>query len=86
MDALITNDPYASGFRVEDVPRIDGTGHNLSQPSLGGAGTRYRQLNPTDYGDGFTTPAGADRPSAREISNRLATQTTSIPDRADLPP
>jgi peroxidase len=56
----------------------------LSQPSLGGAGTRYRQLNPTDYGDDFTTPAGADRPSAREISNRIATQTTSIPDPRGL--
>jgi peroxidase len=84
MDTLINNDPYASGFRVEDAPRIDGTGHNLSQPSLGGAGTRYRQLNPTDYGDDFTTPAGADRPSAREISNRIAKQTTSIPDPRGL--
>lgn len=84
MDTLITNDPYINGFRVEDAPRLDGTGHNLAEPSLGGVGTRYRQLNPTDYGNDFSTPAGADRPGAREISNRISTQTTSIPDPRGL--
>lgn len=84
MDNLIQNDPYVNGFRVEDAPRLDGTGHNLAEPSLGGVGTRYRQLNPTDYGDGISTPAGADRPSAREISNRLSAQAPSIPDSRTL--
>jgi peroxidase len=84
MDNLIQNDPYVNGFRVEDAPRLDGTGHNLSEPSLGGVGTRYRQLNPTDYGDGISTPAGADRPGAREISNRLSAQAPSIPDPRTL--
>ncbi len=81
---LIQSDPYANGVTPQDFPRLDGTGNNLAEPALGGAGTRYRQLNPTDYGDGFYSPAGSDRPSAREISNTLSAQAASIPDPRGL--
>ncbi|AFY71196.1 NAD(P)H oxidase [Thalassoporum mexicanum PCC 7367] len=84
MDTLIQRDPFASGFSFNDFPRLDGTGHDPSDPTLGGVGTRYRQLNPIDYADGLFAPAGETRPGAREISNRLMSQTTSIPDPRGL--
>ena len=37
-----------------------------------------RRLVPSDYADGISTPAGEDRPSARAISNAMATQDESI--------
>jgi peroxidase len=84
LQTLIQIDPYASGFNIDDFSRIDGTGNNLEQPSSGGSGTRYRQLNPIDYADGIYEPAGQDRPNPRVISNRLFTQTEPIPDPRGL--
>lgn len=80
----IFNDIYQNDFTVKDFPRIDGTGHNLSEPALGGIGTRYRQVTPTDYEDGISTPSGANRLGAREISNRIFAQTDPIPDKQGL--
>ncbi len=51
---------------------FDGTGNNLAHPDWGSAGEGLLRLAPSDYGDGLSEPAGADRPSPREISNALA--------------
>src|SRR5262245_5091317 len=51
---------------------IDGTGNNLTNPEWGSTLEQLLRVAPADYGDGISTPAGADRPSAREISNVLA--------------
>src|SRR3954471_3179375 len=54
------------GFRA-----IDGTGNNLNHPAWGSAGADLLRVGPAAYADGFSTPAGADRPGAREISNAI---------------
>ena len=55
-----------------DVQSIDGSGNNLLQPQWGAAGTALLRLIPAAYADGVSSPAGADRPSARAISNAVA--------------
>ncbi|MFO0965945.1 MAG: peroxidase family protein [Gemmataceae bacterium] len=52
---------------------IDGTGNNLLHPTWGSAGVDLLRLAPAAYSDG-STPAGADRPSARVVSNTVADQ------------
>lgn len=56
------------------VYSIDGSGNNLANPTWGATGTQYLRIANAEYADGISTPAGADRPSARAISNALATQ------------
>lgn len=56
------------------VPSIDGTGNNLAHPDWGSAGADFLRTAPAAYGDGISTPAGADRPNARTISNAIADQ------------
>ncbi|MGI9474079.1 MAG: peroxidase family protein, partial [Rubripirellula sp.] len=63
---------------VEEVRSIDGTGNNLSDPLLGSAGADLRRLVDSDYEDGISEPSGADRPSAREVSNAVSAQEESI--------
>src|SRR5437879_1282839 len=53
---------------------IDGSGNNLAHPDWGSAGTDLLRLAPAAYADGISAPAGADRPSARVISNTIADQ------------
>ena len=60
------------------IRTIDGTWNNLFHPSWGSAGIDLVRLAPSDYGDGIQTPAGANRPSARAISNALCAQAASI--------
>lgn len=57
---------------------FDGTGNNLANPDFGVAGALVLRLVAPDYGDGFSTPAGASRPSPRVISNGVVAQTASI--------
>jgi hypothetical protein len=54
------------------VRSIDGAGNNLLHPDWGSTDEQLLRLAPADYADGISTPAGDDRPSAREISNALA--------------
>ncbi len=56
----------------DEVRSIDGTGNNLENPELGSTGEALLRIAEADYEDGISTPAGADRPSAREISNTLS--------------
>lgn len=57
---------------------IDGHDNNLENPLVGSAGTQLRRLVPADYSDGITALAGADRASARAISNLVSSQTESV--------
>jgi peroxidase len=61
-----------------------GAGNNRSQPAWGQAGTPFRRLTTVGYGDGLDTPAGAGRPSARQVSNRIAASTGSRPNSRNL--
>jgi peroxidase len=54
------------GFRA-----IDGTGNNVNHSAWGSAGVDLIRKAPAAYADGFSTPAGADRPGAREVSNAI---------------
>ncbi len=57
-----------------DFRTIDGTGNNALHPEWGAADTEFLRLVPADYSDGVGTPSGADRPSARLISNLVVAQ------------
>ncbi len=61
-----------------EVRSIDGTGNNTTQPLWGSAHQPVIRLFDNDYADGVSAPSGADRPSARAISNAVAAQTESI--------
>jgi hypothetical protein len=55
-----------------DIRPIDGIGNNLQHPSWGSNASHFLRLVPAQYADGVSQPSGADRPSARTISNVLA--------------
>lgn len=58
--------------RTAEVRSIDGTGNNQTNVDLGAAGQPLLRVADNGYADGVDDPAGADRPSAREISNLLS--------------
>ena len=60
-----------------EVRSIDGTGNNPNDHFWGSVGQRLIRMAPAAYGDGISTLAGADRPSAREVSNVLSEMNTS---------
>jgi peroxidase len=51
---------------------IDGVGNNVAHPTWGSVGQDLLRLSPAAYGDGISSPAGADQPSARLVSNLLS--------------
>ncbi len=67
-----------------EVRSIDGTGNNPNDHLWGSVGQRLIRMAPAAYGDGISTLAGANRPSAREVSNVLSAMNTSqvLNDRA----
>lgn len=67
-----------------ELRSYDGGNNNLAQPAWGQAGTSFRRRTAVAYGDGLDTPAGADRPSARRVSNRIAAATGSRPNSRHL--
>lgn len=55
-----------------EVRSIDGTGNNLAHPAWGAAGTDLTVVGGVSYfGDGISSPGGADRPNPRVISNNI---------------
>lgn len=52
----------------------NGTGNNAANSTWGSAGSDLLRIAPAGYADGLSAPAGADRPSAREISNVVSAQ------------
>ena len=57
---------------------IDGTNNNLNNPTLGSANTPFLRTTTNAYGDGLNTPAGANEPGTRDISNLVDAQTGSV--------
>ncbi len=80
--------PRPSGIDIPVAaaePRsYDGTGNNLADSELGSTDEQLLRVAGSEYGDGISTPAGADRPSAREISNALSAQDGSLPNDRQL--
>ncbi len=64
-----------------EVPSIDGSGNNLADLAMGQADTALRRRVPSDYADGVSALAGADRPGPRTISNLVLAQPESRPNR-----
>ena len=56
------------------VRTIDGTGNNVLHWQWGSTNEELLRVAAAEYGDGVYTLAGADRPSARVISNTIAAQ------------
>ncbi|HYV48342.1 MAG TPA: peroxidase family protein [Myxococcaceae bacterium] len=63
--------PKSLFHRVE-YQSLDGTGNNPFHNKWGSVGSDLRRKGPAQYGDGISTPAGQNRPSAREISNAVS--------------
>ncbi len=57
------------------VRSLDGSGNNPTHPAWGQAGTDFLRVAAAAYADGVSMPAGADRPSARVVSNAVSDQT-----------
>jgi peroxidase len=53
---------------------IDGSNNNPQHPTWGSTGVDLLRTAPAAYGNGISTPAGANRQSARAISNIVADQ------------
>jgi hypothetical protein len=62
-----------------DFASVDGSGHNLLHTDWGKAGTDFLRKSPAAYTDGISSPAGANRPSARAVSNAIAAQSPDTP-------
>ena len=63
---------------------IGGEGNNVANPEWGTVGEQFIRIAPDDYGDGISSLAGADRPSAREISNEVAAEGDEAAPSRDL--
>lgn len=61
-------------LRSADTYSYDGTGNNLLNPTWASNNAPLLRLAGYAYADGISTPAGASRPSARELSNKLMVQ------------
>lgn len=70
--------PPAAVFPYE-FRSIDGTGNNPLDPLRGSANIPLLRHTKIAYGDGTGSPAGAKEPSAREISDLVFAQDSSIP-------
>jgi peroxidase len=72
MDVILGNvGQVQQGMSVIGFRSIDGTGNNLANPEWGSTGEQLLRVAPAAYTDGISAPAGAERPSAREISNAV---------------
>lgn len=64
-----------------DFEYRDEVPNNVDHPEWGAPGQQLLRAAPPQYGDGVSTPAGADRPSAREVSNVIFAQHEPHPNK-----
>lgn len=67
-----------------DLRGYDGRDNNAQNPNWGKVGAAFRRVVAADYEDGRSSPAGANRPSPRQISNLVVAQPRSLPNRAGV--
>ena len=58
---------------------IDGSGNNPIDPTRGATNIPLLRFTTIDYGDGHGSPAGANQPGARELSNFVFAQEHHVP-------
>ena len=75
---------YTTNTFAFETRHFDGTNNNLTNYSLGSAGTQLIRQGHSDYSDGMSTLTGSTRPGARVISNTIASQNTSITNNRNL--
>lgn len=74
-DGAVATQSAADPTRSSEVSRsIDGQGNNEDTPLAGSTNVRLLRLTGAAYADGVEKMAGASRPGAREISNRVSQQ------------
>jgi peroxidase len=81
---IISLSLYAANPLASEERNIDGTNNNLTHQSMGGVDTVLLRLGNSDYSDGMSSPSGSSRPSARIISNSIASQTISRTNNRNL--
>jgi hypothetical protein len=59
---------------TQGVEPIDGVGNNIANPTLGAVNTDFSRITAASFADGISSPNGQDLPSARVISNLIASQ------------
>jgi peroxidase len=69
---------------VKEFRSYDGTGNNQFHDHWGNANQPLARLSAEAYEDGVHAPSGADRPSARHISNLCVAQSQSMPNSTGL--
>lgn len=65
-------------FESREVRTYDGTSNNLSNTDWGATFEHLQRLASNDYADGISELAGADRPSARAVSNGVSDQAEGL--------
>jgi len=63
---------------------ISGFGNNELNPEWGAADAPFQRVTDNAFSDGFASPAGADRPNPRTISNAIGGQTEFMPNEKGL--
>ncbi|MFM8876553.1 MAG: peroxidase family protein [Anaerolineae bacterium] len=71
-DANFESPPENVGGMTLEVIPLDGAGNNLANPEWGSVNSPLLRISPAAYDDGISSPAGADRPSPRVISNTFS--------------
>ncbi len=71
------DDDITHSFNLE-VRSITGEGNNVLHPEYGTSASTFITISGYQYGDGFSTPNDADRPSARAISNEIFAQNGNV--------
>lgn len=68
----------AASAQAQEYRTYDGSGNNLANPTWGAASQQLQRLTPAAYTDGISSPAGADRPGARLVSNVVCIQDQQV--------
>ena len=81
--SLISINGFADSFAIE-FRSIDGSGNNFNNPTWGQANFPLLRMTSPAYNDGTSEPRGglltSSLPSARGVSNAVATQIGDVPD------
>lgn len=83
-DGTFAVEQLVPGLGIAQYRTIDGTDNNLIHPEQGSADQQLIRLTNAEYGDGVSSPAGADRPSARTISNEVVATSGPRPNAREL--
>lgn len=69
---------------AQEYRSIDGSGNNLGFPEWGKSGTTLKNIVSYQYGNGYSSPTGADRPNPRTISTTIFEQDGLLVDPNNL--